>query len=526
MTEVPLFTQTNSTQMPSDRLARDEATLAFFGHDLRAALSDVVGGLRLVPRDTPDALTRAQIERVRVSAEVLARLLDQGLAVLLGGAPAVQATNLNLHRFLTDLDLRWSGRALEEAISFALHKSEDLPIGMTLDRVALDRVLSNLLGNAFRHSRRGQVVCAAEMRPDGGLRISVRDDGPGFPAGILDSVRTYQHRRAETAEPGSGLGLHIAADLTQRLGGRLILQNLDPSGAEAVVDLPAALSVGGTAQPEPEDQPAFLAGKRILVADDNPTSQAIIARLATALGAEVTVVGDGLAAVRSLESMLFDLLIVDVEMPRLSGLDVIRCLRKMPGAAGRTPVVAVTAYSLPANRKAILATGANDAMMKPLLCPSAFANVVRGVLAPLAAAHPLSARTPPPLDPPALHPNGPAAPLDHAGLDHLLELAGPDTASDLLNRLISDLQVVQHGLVEAAARADWASLRDHSHVLISLAGVVGAQALHAAAVRLNQLGHRMDQAALDRLLPGTLRAIETLIAQLRQVRRAQESAAG
>ena len=494
---------------------RGAATLALFGHDLRAALSDVVGGLRLVDPAPMDALTRAQVDRVRVAAEVLARLLDHGLAVMLGQAPVVRPAHLDLQSFLIDLDLRWSGRAQEKGLTFLVQRDPDLPAGLALDRVALDRVLSNLLGNAFKSCDRGRVVCSAGLCPDGGLRLTVRDDGPGFPDGVLQRPLPDPRCADAGSERGSGMGLHIAADMTRRLGGVLTLRNLDPLGAEARVDLP--LAEWPQCEPRPSETGAALVGKRVLIADDNPTSQTILARLVTDLGADVVAVGDGIEAMERVARDSFDLLFIDMQMPRMSGMEVIACLRNLPGTAARLPVIAVTAHALASDRRAILAAGANDMLTKPLLSPQAFAIVVRRVLMP--ASPPLTAGPLPTARP--LPPTTGTAPppLDRHRLGHLLDMAGPETGCDLLDRLINDLDGVQSGLVEAARAPDWEAIRRHSHVLISLAGAVGGLQMGAEAEALYLIAHRMDSVALDGLLSGALIQLDTMIDAVRQVRR-------
>lgn len=507
---------------------RDEATLALFGHDLRAALSDVVGGLRLIAPDGLDAPTRAQVERVQISAEVLTRLLDQGLSVMLGEAPERQPEHVALHQFLTDIDLRWSGRALETGIIFSVQRGQPLPGMLHVDRVALDRVVSNLLGNAFKYCERGRVVCDLSVRADGGLRITVRDDGPGYPAAVMDRPQPFQSRPQGTGETGSGLGLRIVANLTHLMGGELTICNLAPRGAQAQVDLPA--SVSGSAAPEPPEVAPFLHSKRVLIADDNPTSQTIAARMVVNLGAEVVVVADGVDAIARLERDSFDLLIADLEMPRISGLDVIRCVRRMPGPVRQIPIIAMTAHGLSADRKTILAAGANDLMVKPLLCPAAFANLLRGVMPPPIAPVSLSAAAHPgPAPMPATLVGG----LDQDRLQRLLNMAGPETARELLDRLVSDLCTVQRGLqqtmpartgvqpgVQPGAQPNWDAIRAHSHVLISLAGAVGALRLQAEAEALNQIGQRADRTALTGLLPNALIDLEEMIEVIGQVRAA------
>lgn len=485
---------------------QDEAALALLGHDLRAALSDVIGGLRLIEPERLDVLTRVQIERVRASGEVLARLLEQGLTVMLGEAEPATADTINLRRFLTDLDLRWSGRAAELGCGFAMKLRDELPARVRLDRVALDRILSNLIGNALKYCDHGRVVCDVGVQLNGWLCFVVRDDGPGFPEAVLTRQLPFRTRPAGMTQPGTGMGLHIAADLTRRIGGRLMLRNLSPDGAEARMELPLVI-VDSPDVPETGGEPLLL-GKRVLIADDNLTSQTILSRFVGNLGAEVVVVADGVETVGLLEREVFDLLIVDVEMPRLSGLDVIRCLRGMPGPTARMPVIAVTAYVLRSNRTAILAAGADEMLSKPLLCPHVLSDAVR-------RAFEVHHEDTLPKQPP----RAPLAPtMDDGRLQRLLVMAGPDVADELLDRLLVDLSDVERGLIQASAALDWQGIREHSHVLISLAGTVGGVRLQLRAEELNQLAHKQDRSPLPGLLHEVLTLLDRLIQYVSQVR--------
>ncbi len=491
----------------------DEPVLLLFGHDLRAALSDVVGGLRFVDLDSLGSGARLQIERARVSAETLTRLLECGLAEIEGRIGPAEPEYLDLHRFLTDLDLRWSGRALEKGVGFTLHRASDLPSGLLLDRVALDRVLSNLLGNAIKYSGGQPVVCDVKMHGADQLRWTVRDAGPGYPTAILDQNLLLRDRRADALQTGSGLGLFIVADLVHRMGGRLSLHNGPASGAAAQIDLPLTMPSDADWTTIARQSP-LLVGKRVLIADDNPTSQTILAGLAKGLGAQVEVVDDGEMALDRLQWGNFDLLVVDVEMPKLSGLDVMRCLRRMPGTIAQIPVIAVTAYGPNAHRKAILAAGANDLMVKPVACPLAFGSVVRRVLA-----------SRPQLQPGRASINADAEPglsLDKTRLTRLLDMAGPDSGRDLLERLISDLSSVKRGLIKAVAQPglppDWEAVRGHSHVLISLAGAVGAQALQTGAETLNLLADQLNRQVLSNMIDVILGQLDLLIAHVNRTR--------
>ena len=484
---------------------RDEAALVLLGHDLRAALSDVIGGLRLMEPARMDPMHRVQMERVRASGEVLARLLEQGLTVMLGEAIPAAAEDIILRRLLTDLDLRWSGRALGMDIRFTMILQPDLPTRVRLDRLAVDRILSNLLGNAFKYCDRGRVTCEIGVRDGEWLTFVVRDDGPGFPASVMEHSLPFRARPVGMTKPGYGMGLHIAVDLSRRLGGSIALCNLDPSGAEARVDLPLVIAEGSDPVEQPVDQ--VLAGKRVLIADDNPTSQMILHRFVNKLGGEVVLVQDGVETVGRLEMEDFDLLIVDVEMPRLSGLDVIRCLRTMPGGTARMPVIAVTAYLLRSNRMAILAAGADEMLSKPLMCQHVLADAVRRAFEARQAniATAVTLRQP---DVPL---------LDDGSLLRLLEMTGPETGRELLDRLMADLSGVERGLVQAGTAQDWVAIRHHSHVLISLAGVAGGLRLQDRAQNLNQLAQEETLSMLPAAIHSTLALLDGLIHYVSQV---------
>ncbi|MGL6211031.1 MAG: response regulator, partial [Paracoccaceae bacterium] len=230
------------------------------------------------------------------------------------------------------------------------------------------------------------------------------------------------------------------------------------------------------------------------------TCQLILSRFATGLGAEVLVVSDGVEAVGRLEREEFDLLILDLEMPKLSGLDVIRCLRGMPGRAARTPVVAVTAHTLRSKRQEVIAAGGKEMLSKPLLCPHAFAATIRAAIEPFES-HAASTHA-----------------LDPDRLNRLLALAGPETGRELLNRLMQDLSGVERGLVQAGAAQDWLAIRNHTHVLISLAGAVGSVQLQAGAEALNQLAHQADLASLGPQMHSVLNLLDHTLHFVSEVR--------
>ncbi|MFA7432645.1 MAG: response regulator [Gemmobacter sp.] len=496
---------------PAD--AGEDAALALLGHDIRAALSDVIGGLRLIDPEPMDPAVRVQIERVRAAGELLARLLEEGLAAMLGETEPAQAGNVQLARLLRDVQMRWSGRARAKGLEFAISGEGDLPRVITTDRIGLERILSNVLSNAIKYTDSGRVQLAVFRDTGGELVFEVRDNGPGFSGAALAQLFQFAGRPVGTLKPGSGLGLHIAKELALRAGGDLLVRNLSDGGAAVRLILPAdsfpgrAAETGGETGPETgEDaEPATLpdlTDARVLLAEDSRTNQTLIAALLERLGAEVEIAEDGVEAVNALERATFDLALIDIEMPRLSGIEVIRALRSQSGPQAATPVLAVTAYVLRANREAIYAAGADGILAKPFGGIGAFGAAITRVLN----------RSAPPET--AVVPSGPGpeAPVLLPGhLERLVEVTGPEGSRELFARLQQDLRHVERQVVMALAEPDWAELRAQTHVLIALAGAVGAQRLQYHAETLNTAAHRRDPSGLPELSGPLLVLLDDLI---------------
>jgi CheY-like chemotaxis protein len=197
--------------------------------------------------------------------------------------------------------------------------------------------------------------------------------------------------------------------------------------------------------------------------------------------ADVVFVADGRAALDMLERERFDLALIDIEMPRLNGIEVIRTIRDRSDDKAGMPLVALTAYVLRSNREAIYQAGADAIIAKPIMSLESFAETL---------AQQLGA---PPLADTAVDTDETAPMPDRSRFERLLEIAGTDGARELLIRLTADLEKVRDNLSKAIPRLDQATLRAETHVLISLAGAVGADHLHTLASTLNAAAHRMDE---------------------------------
>lgn len=484
--------QAESRLRAAGRPAAVSETLQLFSHDIRSAMSDVVGGLRLIEGDRLDPETRMQMERVKAAGDMLAGLVDAALMAAAGETLIRHDdAGIEMGRWLDAQRQRWSGRATERGRSFEIVTTGDLPARLLVQQIPLDRIVGNLIGNALSHAATGPVRMALRAGA-GGLTVEILDDGPGYPAEVLarhaEGVPPLARNRGE----GAGLGLRIVEELSHQIGGALSLSNRDGGqGGHACLTLPPARldwSGEGRAPCIPPD----LSGLRILVAEDNLTNQAILRQLLDRMQADAVFVGDGVAALDALEAEPFDIALIDIEMPRLSGLQVMQAIRARGDAVAEMPVVALTAYVLRDNREAIYAAGADGIIGKPIASGAEFGRAILRL-----AGRP--AGLPEPEDVLAAGRGSEAfgVQMDEGRLDALLDAAGPDGAEELLERLDEDLRSVRDLLADGVEARSVPVVRAQTHILIALSGAVGADRLWHLAEVLNIAAkrRRLDELA-------------------------------
>ncbi|WP_165905267.1 response regulator [Rhodovulum euryhalinum] len=473
------------------------------GHDMRAAIADILGGLALADLSSLDPHSRLQLQRVQSSAEQLARLTEETLALVVGDdSPRAEAPVLtSLGPFLDRIAARWRAHAEERGLGFVLDRADDLPAGIGTDPAALERILSNMIGNAMKYSPAGEVRLRVQMGPQEALCLRVRDTGPGFSDAAMARLFDYAGRPEESSQPGTGLGLHIVRDLAQRIRGQLHVANVAGAGAEVSLILPRRSWAPGVEAPAALSALPDLVGCNVLVAEDNPTNQLLVQQMLETLGATATLVEDGEAAAEALAAACFDLVLIDIEMPRLSGIDVIRRLRAAEGDGPATPVLAITAFVLSSNRDQIYAAGADGILAKPIMSLDSFGEAIARVRRKRPS--PCTAAVP-------------AGPFDRVHLDRLLALAGPEDGCELLTRMREDFGTVRIGIVQGAAAGDMALIRARTHVLIPLAGAVGNTALQADAEALNAAARADDRAAMGGLVPRVLDRVDAVCTALAQ----------
>jgi CheY-like chemotaxis protein len=251
-----------------------------------------------------------------------------------------------------------------------------------------------------------------------------------------------------------------------------------------------------------------LSGLDILLAEDNPTNQMVAVQMLETLGAAVMLAADGEEALRLAEERPFDLALIDIEMPNLSGLEVIRHLRAGPPPKSQLPLIALTAYVMREHREAIDEAGADGVIAKPIL---SIEKLAEDILEMVAARRGKAGAAP---AGPAAAEGAPA--FDPGALDGLAASLGRDAMPSLMARIEADLAALRAEVLAAVPRRDSQALRLASHSLMSIAGQVGANRLQARAQCLNSAAHGEEIPEMQQTGTELVAEIDAAVAYVRE----------
>lgn len=377
----------------ASRLAAQQADaakgrfLAEMSHELRTPLNGILGMADAELRQATDPQSRARLSVLVESANGLNALLSDILdlsameegRMAIRPRPLIPADEVTSAAALFRPAAEASGRGIVLALDPALSEPA------CLDGHRLRQCLNNLLSNAIRHGTTASriTVTATRNAPPGGpplLAVEVEDDGPGFGGGTLR--RTDQNGAATVARSGGhGLGLSIARGLAVQMGGDV--QLLPPTGVTGArfrltISLPP-VPPGAMPVPQAPADPLTLRGLRVLVVDDVATNRLVATTQLRHLGAMACEADSGAEALRRLAVETVDLVLLDMNMPGIDGLDTFHQLRALPPPHGQIPVVALTADALEHQRAHFLAQGLDGYLAKPI-SPERIAAEVQRVL--------------------------------------------------------------------------------------------------------------------------------------------------
>jgi signal transduction histidine kinase len=348
--------------------------LAVMSHEIRTPLNGVLAIADILDRKLVQSELKPYVHTIIESGGTLLRLLTDALDISRAefGQLDLAEDSFSVPAILDDLDGLWRSRAELKGLTLALSyrgPSEQWALG---DAIRLKQVFNNLIGNALKFTDNGLVEVTLTATPDGqhvALVGEVCDSGMGIPPDRLASIfKPFAQTEAGRAHGGAGLGLSICREIVTRMGGMIAAFNGETRGTrvrfEIVLDdAPAApANAVQDATSLVLDRPAL----HVLIADDNATNRLVAGTLVEMFGCSFEAVADGQAAVEAASTGRFDLILMDIRMPRMDGLEATRAIRALPGVQGRLPILALTANADPRDATHYMAEGMSGVVEKPI----------------------------------------------------------------------------------------------------------------------------------------------------------------
>jgi PAS domain S-box-containing protein len=367
------------------------AFLATMSHEIRTPLNGVLGMAQAMATGPLAPAQRERLDVIRQSGETLLTVLNDvlDLSKIEAGRLELEEAEFDIGAVAASAHAAFSAVAAYKGLTFDLRVTRTAAGAYRGDATRVRQLLNNLISNALKFTEAGRVAVTVGRR-GGALAIAVADTGIGMSAAQQVALfQKFAQADASTTRRfgGTGLGLAICRELAELMGGRIEAKSAEGEGSTFIAILPLpraqrrarkAVASAAAARPQPRRARQGAAGGaelRLLAAEDNPVNQLVLKALLAQIGVEPVMVGDGVDAVAAWESEDWDLILMDVQMPRMDGPTATRFIRERELAQRRrrTPIVALTANAMTHQVNEYLAAGMDGFVAKPIEIDRLFA---------------------------------------------------------------------------------------------------------------------------------------------------------
>lgn len=363
----------NDTRAQAMAAARAKSQfLAIMSHELRTPMNGVLAVAELLRRQPLNAAAQAHVQTIMDSSESLLRILQDAVDLSKAEAGELELSPVPtpLRTLMDEIQALWAPRASQDGVTLLVGYEGDTELAAMIDGVRLKQVFSNLIGNALKFARNGVVETSLKAWVEGDqvrMEARVRDDGPGVDEDRIEALfEPFVHG---SGPDGAGLGLSICRQIVDRMNGRIWAENNKGRGATFAFDLNARRAIVEAQAPSNVSDLSELnlkSAPHILIVDDNATNRVVAQALCEMFGCSSELAEDGLEALAAVQESRYDLILMDIKMPRMDGVQATQAIRALDGAVSRIPIVALTANADPDDAKHYLSIGMAAVVEKPI----------------------------------------------------------------------------------------------------------------------------------------------------------------
>jgi CheY-like chemotaxis protein len=356
---------------PTDTAARDGQLrfLELISREMRTPMNGVLAVSELLQRQPLSADSQAYVRTIVESAQATLRALNDALELSQVDIDpiAVEPGEAHLRGLMDSIQLAWQAKTAQAGVTLLVAYDGEPDLSAHIDAARVQQVFDKLIEAGLSLNRRGSVEASLQaIRVGQGLRLigRVRDTGGGLSVERLAGV--FDDQRAGGGDFASaGLGLTLCRQLVERMGGTIRPEPNAGAGATVMFELTAAAGAAPTQQNQGADVTMGRAA-HVLVVDDNATNRMVAEALCEMFDCTSECAEDGVEAVEAARTGRFDLILMDIRMPRMDGVEATRAIRALPGPAGQVPIIALTANADPEDAKTYLANGMHSVVEKPI----------------------------------------------------------------------------------------------------------------------------------------------------------------
>jgi len=355
--------------------------LANMSHELRTPFNGMLGMIQLLEESELTEEQREQLLTAKTSAQHLLNILNDilDMSALDAGKLKMKPEVVQMHALVHDVHQLFLAQGLLKGLSMPLEWPQDAPNWVLADPTRVRQVLLNLLNNALKFTQQGfvklKVGCHIEGR-EAVWTIEVQDSGIGIEPNKLKQLFQRFQQADDSATRrfgGTGLGLDISRKLARMMHGDIAASSEHGHGSTftATIHTPLATAPEPQASLVAQEQanrasPKPLTPLQVLVAEDHPINQKFVGMLLQKLGHQVTFAGNGLEAYEQARRQQFDLILMDVHMPEMDGIESTRQIRQLPAPHGEVPIIALSADVMNEAKDRAIAAGMNAFISKPV----------------------------------------------------------------------------------------------------------------------------------------------------------------